>query len=241
EDEKLVEMKYFFTRKLMLMKESAGFVCLPGGFGTLDETFELLTLVQTGKAEPAPIVLVDTPGGGYWRAWERFVHDQVYGHGLADRRDASLYRITDDVDQAIEEILGFHRNYHSRRFVGDLMVVRLRHEPEPAVLEELSRDFADLCSPRGIWATEPLAPERGSRDHLELARIALEFDRSSNGRLRELIDALNRLAPASADRGPRPSSQTGTFTGGDETEPPDDGLGAQPAMAPVTTARAKPS
>ena len=222
EDEKLVEMKYFFTRKLMLMKESAGFVCLPGGFGTLDETFELLTLVQTGKAEPAPIVLVDTPGGGYWRAWERFVRDQVYGHGLADLRDASLYRITDDLDEAVEELLGFHRNYPSRRFVGDVMVLRLRHEPDPAALAGLSAEFADLCSARGIWRTEPLAPERSGHDHLELARVALEFDRVSNGRLRELIDALNRLAPAGAPAGGPPASQTGTFTGGEEAEPADD-------------------
>ncbi len=244
EDEKLVEMKYFFTRKLMLMKESAGFVCLPGGFGTLDEAFELLTLVQTGKAEPAPIVLVDTPGGGYWRAWEAFVRDQVYGHGLADRDDASLYRITDDVDQAIEEILGFHRNYHSRRFVGDVMVIRLRHEPDPAALARLSEEHADLCSSRGIWRTEPLPAERSSHDHLELFRIALEFDRSSNGRLRELIDALNRLVPAAAAAGPRPSSKTGTYTGGEEAEASDDDLPPdlpQAGSTPVTTATAKPS
>jgi uncharacterized protein (TIGR00730 family) len=223
EDEKLVEMKYFFTRKLMLMKESAGFVCLPGGFGTLDETFELLTLVQTGKAEPAPIVLVDTPGGGYWKGWERFVSEQVYGHGLADLQDASLYRITDDPEHAIEEILGFHRNYHSRRFVGDVMVIRLRHEPSDDDIAVLSAQFADLCSPKGIWRTEPLAPERAGHDHLELYRIALEFDRAHNGRLRELIDALNHLVPTITPGGPRPSSQTGTFTGGEESESAEDG------------------
>lgn len=230
EDEKLVEMKYFFTRKLMLMKESAGFVCLPGGFGTLDEAFELLTLVQTGKAEPAPIVLLDTPGGSYWKGWERFVREQVYAHGLADLRDGGLYRITDDVEVAIEEILAFHRNYHSRRFVGDLMVVRLRHEPTDEAIAALSEEFADLCSPRGIWRTDPLPPERSSRDHLELWRIALEFDRSSNGRLRELIDALNRLVPSGPPAGGPPASQTGTFTGGEEAEPADDEA-AQAAVA----------
>ncbi len=195
-DDKLVEMKYFFTRKLMLMKESAGFLVLPGGFGTLDEAFELLTLLQTGKAEPAPIVFVDTPGDQYWEAWEHFVSTQVYARNLADPADASLYLITEDVDEAIEELLGFYRNYHSRRFVGETMVIRLHRAPDAATLAELSEEFSDICTARGIYATEPLAPERADRDHLELARIALEFDRSHHGRLRQLIDALNREAPS---------------------------------------------
>ena len=197
EGDKLVEMKYFFTRKLMLMKESSGFLVLPGGFGTLDEAFELLTLLQTGKAEPAPIVFVDTPGDAYWEGWERFVSEHVYARGLADRVDAALYLITADADAAIGELLGFYANYHSRRFVGDTMVIRLRHGPSPEELKGLSEEFADICSAKGIWATEPLAPERSGHDHLELARIALEFDRTHHGRLRQLIDALNRLAPSS--------------------------------------------
>ncbi|HVB06533.1 MAG TPA: TIGR00730 family Rossman fold protein [Acidimicrobiales bacterium] len=207
--DKLVEMKYFFTRKLMLMKESAGFLVLPGGFGTLDEAFELLTLLQTGKAEPAPIVLVDTPNGRYWSAWEEFVSGVVYARGLADAADASLYRITDDVDDAIEELLGFYRNYHSRRFVGETMVLRLHHAPSAVQLAELTERFADLCGTRGIYATDPLPPERADHDHLELARIALEFDRSRHSRLRQLIDALNALAPLHADElGSLPPSPT---------------------------------
>jgi len=193
--DKLVEMKYFFTRKLMLMKESSGFLVLPGGFGTLDEAFELLTLLQTGKAEPAPIVLVDTPGGNYWRAWEEFVSGVVYERGLADRVDSSLYLVTDNVDRAIEELLGFYRNYHSRRFVGNTMVLRLQHAPNEEQLARLSEEFADLCSERGIWTTPPLPPERADRDHLELERVALEFDRTHQGRLRQVIDALNALVP----------------------------------------------
>ena len=192
-EDKLVEMKYFFTRKLMLMKESSGFLVLPGGFGTLDEAFELLTLIQTGKAEPAPIVFVDTPGDQYWENWEHFVSSQVYARGLADPLDAALYLITDNVDRAVAELLGFHRNYHSRRFVGDTMVIRLRQAPNEQELAMLSAAFSDICGPRGIWRTEPLPPERSGRDHLELARIALEFDRSHHGRLRQLIDALNAL------------------------------------------------
>jgi hypothetical protein len=172
---------------------------LPGGFGTLDECFELLTLLQTGKAEPAPIVLVDTPGNAYWEAWEHFVSTQVYDHGLADRLDASLYRITDNVDVAIDEIIGFHRNYHSRRFIGDTMVVRLQHAPNEQALDMLSAAFADICSEKGIWATKPLGPERGDRDFIDLPRIALEFDRMHHGRLRQLIDALNAMAPVGAE------------------------------------------
>jgi uncharacterized protein (TIGR00730 family) len=195
ENEKLVEMKYFFTRKLMLMKESSGFLVLPGGFGTLDEAFELLTLLQTGKAEPAPIVLVERRGDSYWEAWERFVTEQVYHRGLADPPDAALYRITADVDEAVGEVLGFRRNYHSRRFVGETMVIRLRHAPNDEELRALSAAFSDICSDRGIWRTEPLPPERQGADHLELERIALEFDRAHHGRLRQLIDALNALVP----------------------------------------------
>jgi uncharacterized protein (TIGR00730 family) len=189
--DKLVEMKYFFTRKLMLMKESSGFLVLPGGFGTLDEAFELLTLIQTGKAEPAPVVLVDLPGNAYWRAWETFVSSQVYARGFADPIDASLYTITDEVDVAIGELLGFHRNYHSRRFIGDTMVLRLHRAPTDAELAVLSVEFADITGPKGLRRVTPFAPERSSNDHLELDRVALEFDRMHHGRLRQLIDALN--------------------------------------------------
>ncbi|HXY45145.1 MAG TPA: TIGR00730 family Rossman fold protein [Acidimicrobiales bacterium] len=188
---RLVEMKYFFTRKLMLMKESAAFAVLPGGFGTLDEAFEMLTLLQTGKAEPAPIVLVDLPGEPYWEAWEGFVVGEVIRRGLASPTDAAFYRITDDVSVAVEEILGFYRNYHSRRFVGAIMVIRLRHSPSDDELEALNREFADICSPKGIWRTEPLGPERSDREYLDLPRVALELDLKYQGRFRQLIDALN--------------------------------------------------
>jgi uncharacterized protein (TIGR00730 family) len=187
----LVEMKYFFTRKLMLVKESSGFLVLPGGFGTLDECFELLTLLQTGKAEPAPIVLAETKDEQYWRGWEEFVNAQVYARRFADAIEAALYRITDDADVAVREVLHFYRNYDSRRFVGKAMVIRLRHAPSEAELKELSKTFADICSPKGIWRTEVLPAERSSRDHLDLERIAFEFNLSHHGRLRQLIDRLN--------------------------------------------------
>jgi uncharacterized protein (TIGR00730 family) len=188
---RLVEMKYFFTRKLMLMKESAAFAVLPGGFGTLDEAFELLTLLQTGKAEPAPIVLLDIPGEHYWESWASFVTGEVIRRGLASPEDAAFVKITDDVTVAVEEILGFFENYHSRRFVGSTMVMRLKFAPSDSELETLNGDFADICSSRGIWRTEPLAPERSGNDHLDLPRIALELDLKMQGRLRQLIDAVN--------------------------------------------------
>jgi len=191
---RVVEMKYFFTRKLMLMKESSAFAVLPGGFGTLDESFELFTLLQTGKAEPAPIVLLDLPGDPYWEGLERFLQE-VMRRGLVDREDGALYRITDDVGVAVEEILGFYRNYHSRRFVGSTMVIRCRYAPTDNELAALNYEFADICTAKGIWRTGPLPPERAGRDHLELKRIALEFDRRSHGRLRMLINAINRWPP----------------------------------------------
>jgi hypothetical protein len=201
---RLVEMKYFFTRKLMLMKESAAFAVLPGGFGTLDECFELLTLLQTGKAEPAPIVLVDIPGEPYWEAWEDFVSGEVVRRGLASPRDTAFYRITDDVTVAVEEILGFYRNYQSRRFVSSTMVIRLRVAPSDAELAKLNADFADICSSKGIWRTRPLGPERSDRESLDLPRIALELDLRQQGRFRELIDALN-TCEGDAARRPAPT------------------------------------
>jgi uncharacterized protein (TIGR00730 family) len=192
-DPKLVEMKYFFTRKLMLIKESAGFVVLPGGFGTLDEAFELLTLEQTGKADPVPIVLLEVRGGSYWHAWERFMNDEVTRRGLVSSDDRNLYCITDDVSRATEEIIGFYRNYHSRRFVGDLMVIRLRHAPTDEQLARLNDEYADILSSGRIERAEPLPAERSTRDYLELPRIAMHFDRLSHGRLRQLINTLNAL------------------------------------------------
>src|SRR5215217_7608879 len=175
-DEKLIEMKYFFTRKLMLMKESEAFVALPGGFGTLDETFELLTLVQTGKAVPVPIVLLDTPSGRYWDSWRRFVDEAVLANGMIDPEDRCLYRITDSIGEAVAEIEGFYRNYHSLRWVGSRMVLRLRATPTDEEVEELNRSFRDLVLEGRIERTDPLHPEVSGQDHLDLARLALRFD-----------------------------------------------------------------
>jgi hypothetical protein len=196
-DPKLVSMKYFFTRKLLLVKESDGFAVLPGGFGTLDEEFELLTLLQTGKAAPAPLVLLEVPGGTYWRAWEHWITSEVEPRGLIDPDDRNLYKITDSVEAAAAEILGFYRNYHSLRFVGHTLVIRLQARPEPGELAALSETFADISGGGAIEALDgPLPPEARSDDHADLPRIALRFNRVSNARLRLLINALNNLPSA---------------------------------------------
>jgi uncharacterized protein (TIGR00730 family) len=201
-DPKLVTMKYFFTRKLMLIKESDGFIVLPGGYGTLDETFELLTLVQTGKAEPTPIVLLEVPGGNYWRAWSAFI-DEVKERGLISPSDDVLFRITDSAQDASREVLDFYRNYHSRRFVGSRLVMRLLAEPTVEEVEALSAEFSDLCVQGGIEKIEPLPSEINDNDELDKGRIAFEFDRVHHGRLRQLINRVNSLDSA-PDEQPSP-------------------------------------
>ena len=195
QDPKLVEMRYFFTRKLMLIKESHGYAVLPGGFGTLDECYELLTLLQTGKAEPAPVVLVETPGGAYWSRWREFVEELTSGPGYISTDDLALYRIVTTVEDAAREVLDFYRNYHSCRWVGDLLVLRLQRAPSHKELAELNKEFTDIVASGSIRLASPFPPERSDNDQLELQRVALRFDRVHYGRLRRLIDALNRCAP----------------------------------------------
>lgn len=214
-DPKLISMKYFFTRKLALMKESAAFVVLPGGFGTLDEVLEMLTLLQTGKAEPAPIVCLEVPGGGYWHGWRSFVQSEVATRGLISPEDDVLMYVTDDVGDAVAHIQAFYRNYHSIRYVGDVLVVRLQAVPTEAELDGLSEQFADICVEGGIEASEPLPVEVADDDVIQLPRVVLQFDRTHHGRLRMLIDALNGLASAPAAHRPGPSR--GLAAGTEET------------------------
>jgi uncharacterized protein (TIGR00730 family) len=203
-DEKLISMKYFFTRKLMLIKESRGFVSLPGGFGTQDETFELLTLQQTGKAEPAPIVLLDEPGGTYWRQWLEFVDKELVSRKLVDPADHELFAVTDDVSAAADELTNFYRNYHSIRWVGDDLVIRLEAEPTDEEVASLADQFADVCRSGRIAKSAPLPPEVADGDRLEKPRLVLRFDVFKHSRLRALIHAVNRLASAPAVAAPPP-------------------------------------
>ncbi|MET0146700.1 MAG: TIGR00730 family Rossman fold protein [Ilumatobacteraceae bacterium] len=190
-DEKYVSMKYFFTRKLMLVKESRAFVCLPGGFGTLDETFELLTLVQTGKGLPVPIVLLDTPEAPFWTHIDQMIRDQLVSRGLVTAADTGLYLLTSSVEAACAEIDRFYANYHSIRYVGDFLIVRLQHRVTDAQLAELNERFGHLVARGRIERSAPLDIERRHDDHVELPRIRFAFRRHRSGDLRSLIDALN--------------------------------------------------
>jgi uncharacterized protein (TIGR00730 family) len=196
QDPKLVEMRYFFTRKLMLIKESHAYAILPGGFGTQDEAFELLTLLQTGKAEPAPVVMLETPNGTYWQGWLRFLEEEAIHSGWVSPEDEALFKVTTSVDEATAEILGFYRNYHSCRWVGDLLVLRLQTAPSRAELADLNRRFGDIVSRGSIRNATAFPPERSSNDFPDLPRLALRFDKWHFARLRMLIDAVNECTGA---------------------------------------------
>ncbi len=192
-DDKHVAMKYFFTRKLMLVKESAGFISLPGGFGTLDETFELLTLNQTGKGIPAPVVLLDTPGDSYWADVDRFIREVLITRGLVSEADTSLYTVTDSCQQATEVITGFYANYHSIRRIGDDLVIRLRRAPTDAQLAELNERFGHLVSSGVMRRTSASAVEQRQHDAVEMERIVFHFNQHAYAELHDLIRALNAL------------------------------------------------
>ncbi len=196
DDPKLINFRYFFTRKLEFVKEAHGFVLLPGGFGTLDETFELLTLVQTGKSQPAPIVLLDVPGGTYWRGWAEFVRAELENRGYISESDLRFVRITDDVAVAVEEVVGFYANYNSQRFVEGRLVMRMQHAPFDAELDALNAEFADIVMRGSIERIDPTSAEIADDDHVDLERLAFFFDRRRWARLRGLIDRLNGRPPA---------------------------------------------
>jgi uncharacterized protein (TIGR00730 family) len=186
-----IHTKYFFTRKLLFVKESQGVALFPGGFGTLDEAFEVLTLLQTGKSHPFPVVLVDEPGGWYWRAFERFVERDIQGEGWISKEDNRLYRITDRVETAVEEIESFYRVYHSMRYVGPDLVVRLKRDPGAEWLEEIAFRFPDLLDEGEFRISGALPEEENEPELAEMPRLVFRFNRRDFGRLRLLIDAVN--------------------------------------------------
>jgi uncharacterized protein (TIGR00730 family) len=192
DDAKLINFKYFFTRKLTFVKEADAFVLLPGGFGTLDEAFELLTLVQTGKAGLQPIVLLDHEGGSYWRNFDDFLRDELLPRKYISEDDLSLYRIVDDCTAAVDEITDFYSTYHSDRMVGRRLVFRLNTAPKNQVLETLSEEFADILN-GPIERTTASKSEIADDDVPDLPRISLRFDMMHTGRLRQLVDRLNEL------------------------------------------------
>lgn len=193
QDKKLVTFKYFFTRKLTFIRHSDAIVLFPGGFGTMDEGYEAITLMQTGKSQLMPLVLVDKPGGTYWKTWDKNIREHLLRDGLISPDDLHLYRITDNADEAVKIVSRFYRNFHSTRFVKDLLVIRLRHAPTDTALEAMNEDFADLISGAPIKRIGPTPEEREDQDCLEQQRIAFGFNRRDYGRLRQMVDVLNSL------------------------------------------------
>ena len=191
DDARLINFKYFFTRKLMFVKESNAFALFPGGFGTQDETFELLTLTQTGKTTIHPVVLMEAEGSSYWDGWLDFVRGTLIEQGMIAPDDLALFTHTTDIDVAAKEIVHFYDNYHSQRYVGDQLVLRIRSEPSPELVERLNDEYPDLLASGRIEAIAATDAEVADDDHVDLPRLRMHFDRRSLGRLRRLIDTLN--------------------------------------------------
>jgi uncharacterized protein (TIGR00730 family) len=192
-DEKLINFNYFFTRKLAFVKESDAIAAFPGGFGTMDELFEVMTLIQTGKAQVVPIVLIDAKGGTYWKTWFRFVKDHLFRLGLISEDDFHLFKVTDDLDEAVEEISGFYRNFHSYRYVGKKLVMRLQKPITPDLLGQLNTEFLDLIE-EGAFHTSEALPDEKDEPHLkELPRLLFTKQKGQAGRFRQMIDFINRV------------------------------------------------
>ena len=190
-DDKHVSMKYFFTRKLMLIKESQAFVCLPGGFGTLDEMFELLTLTQTGKGLPVPIILLDALDDPYWEQVDELIRTQLVARGLVSPVDTGLYTITESCEVACAVIERFYSNYRSIRFVGDRLVVRMAQGPDDTQLATLNERFAHLLASGSIDRADPTKLEVRDDDHLDLDRISFDFTKHGYGDLIAMIGEIN--------------------------------------------------
>jgi len=190
-DPKLVNFKYFFTRKLLFVKEADAVAVFPGGFGTHDEGFESLTLLQTGKSKIVPVVFVDAPGGHYWKTWRDYVEDHLLKENLISPADMRFFKVTDDLDEAIAEITGFYRRYHSSRYVRDRLVIRVTEPLSEEKLAKLNEEFADIVVGDPIVQTSALPEEAGEPEIAELPRLVFEFGRRHFGRLRMLIDSIN--------------------------------------------------
>ena len=191
---KVINFKYFFTRKVQFVKESDAFALFPGGFGTMDEAFELLTLVQTGKSDLHPIVMIDSPGSGYWQAWEHLCQTLI-DQGMISPDDTNLYLVTTDTDEAIDYITRFFAVYHSQRYVDQQLVLRLRSVVSDELVADLNIEFADILASGSIVRIDATQPEIDSGDNIDLPRLMFDFNRRSYGRLRALIDRLNNSAP----------------------------------------------
>lgn len=196
-DKKLIEFKYFFTRKLMFTKEARAVALFPGGFGTQDEGFEVMTLVQTGKAMLVPIVLIDAPGGTYWQHWRTYVKAELLQGGMISKEDMNLFTVTDDVEVAAREVITFYRRFHSYRYVRDRMILRMNSPLPDGSLEKIRADFSDILD-EGTYEASGALPEEGD-EYPDLPRLVFRFNRRSHGRLRSLVNYMNTVdLPAEA-------------------------------------------
>ncbi len=192
-DPHLLEFKYFFTRKLVFIKESSATVLLPGGFGTLDEGFENLTLFQTGKCMPRPIILLGHKGDDYWDRWMDFISSVVVKKGFACQSDLSLVYRAHSAQEAIDQILNYYKVFHSLRYVGDLTVLRLTQSLPADFVKKLNAEFQDIIVKGSLQPTPPHKQELKNKEHLELPRLSFYFDKSGFGRLNQLIEAINQV------------------------------------------------
>ncbi len=192
-DEKLVDFNFFFTRKVSFIKEADACVACPGGFGTMDEIFEALTLIQTGKASVYPVILLDAKGGTYWKFWNQFIEEHLDRLGLISKTDFSLFKVTDDVDEAVDEILNFYSNFHSYRYVGDQLVIRLQRAPDEKSLQKIQEDFAEVIKSGEMRISEALPEEADEPELAGFKRCVFRHRRRDYGKLRELIDRLNQF------------------------------------------------
>jgi hypothetical protein len=190
-DEKLINFKYFFTRKLMFMRQAKAVALFPGGFGTQDEGFEVMTLVQTGKAPLMPIVLIDAPGGTYWQHWRTYVKAELLHADMISPEDMNLLKLTDDVEAAVQEILRFYKRFHSLRYVGGTLVIRMNQPLPEAALTYIGKEFSDLVDAGAIEQTSALEEE--GDEVSDKPRLVMQFNRRSHGRLRQLVDYINAI------------------------------------------------
>jgi uncharacterized protein (TIGR00730 family) len=188
-DTLFIDCRFFFTRKLMFLKETSAVALFPGGFGTHDEGMEVLTLVQTGKADPMPIVMLERPGDNYWEDWKRYVTKHLLKKGKVSPEDMNLFKVTDSVDAAVREIAGFYHNYHSLRYVKDRLVIRLQRAPSPKLLDSIRNEFKEISVKGTNFEVTGAYPEE--KDHRDLPRLSFGFNRFNFGHLRHLIDVLN--------------------------------------------------
>lgn len=191
-DVKLMHMKYFFTRKLLFVKESDAIALFPGGFGTQDEGFEALTLVQTGKSHLFPIIMCEAKGGDYWTSWEKYIVDVLLKRKMISPEDLALFRVTDSVDEAVQEVCQFYRVYHSMRYVKNDLVLRLTKKPGKSILREINRNFREVLVTGEFEIREALPAEANEPSLAQLPRLCFHFNRKSLGRLRMLINFLNQ-------------------------------------------------